>query len=75
MTREIYFKKADAMAAAEEMIRLWGGWWAESSADDGTAFNYEDMRMRNISWSGEVSAVRVYGCRNGMGGLFAWWEE
>lgn len=75
MTRELYYKKADAMKAVEEMIRLWGGWWGETHADDRTKFNYEDERMSNMCWSGELNAVQVYGCRNGMGGLFAWWEE
>lgn len=71
--KELYLKKADAIAAAKDMIKLWGGWMADSSADDRTQFNYIDRSVP--SWSGELAAVRVYGCHNGMGGLFAWWEE
>jgi len=74
MTRELYRYKADAMKAAEEMVRLWGGWIGNASADDRTKFNYEDEHMQNMLWSGELNAVQVYGCRHGMAGLFAWWE-
>ena len=75
MTKELYFKKADAIAAAEQMIKLWGGWMGNTSADDSTDFTYEDDKMANMTWSGELAAVRVYGCRDGISGLFAWWEE
>ena len=63
------------MNAAQEMIKLWGGWVGKTTADDKTKFNFEDEKMSNMLWSGEINAVRVYGCRNGISGLFAWWEE
>lgn len=75
MTRELYLKKADAMEAAGQMVRLWGGWIADTTVDDRTEFNYEDVHMRNKCWSGELNAVHVFGCRNGICGTFAWWEE
>lgn len=74
-TKELYYKKADAESAAMDFIRLWGGWAAETSVDDKTEFNYKDQTMRNMDWGGETPAIQVYGCRNGMAGLFAWWEE
>ena len=73
--KELYYKKADAMAAAEEFIKVYGGWVGNASADDRTNFSYEDDTMRNMCWSGEINAVQVYGCKQGMAGLFAWWEE
>lgn len=73
--KELYGKKADAMTAAKRFAALWGGWVGETHADDRTEFSYRDSAMRNICWSGEINAVQVYGCRNGMAGLFAWWEE
>ena len=75
MTRELYYKKADAIEAAGQMIRCWGGWIADTTADDRTKFDFEDERMQDMCWSGELSAVQVYGCSNGISGLFAWWEE
>ena len=63
------------MKAATDMIRLWGGWLGHTHADDRINFNFEDERMSRMCWSGELAAVQVYGCRNGMSGLFAWWEE
>lgn len=74
-TRELYYKKADAMRAAEEFQKLFGGYIGNASADDRTNFNFEDERMSNMQWSGEIAAVQVYGSRDGMSGLFAWWEE
>lgn len=73
--KELYGKKADAMAAAKDFMKLWGGWIGETHADDRTEFSYRDGAMRNMCWCGEINAVQVYGCRNGMVGLFAWWEE
>lgn len=77
MTKEIYLKKADAENAVREFIALWGGWWAESSAESDTKFNYvdRDFREKVGEWGGETQAFRVYGCRNGMAGLFAYWED
>ena len=75
MTNEIYYKKADAMRAAQEHQRLFGGWMAKTTRDHRTNFNFEDERMSQMCWSGEVAAVAVYGCRGGMNGVFAWWEE
>lgn len=73
--KEFYYKKEDAMGAAKDFQRLWGGCMGETHADDRTQFNYEDLQARKLCWSGEVSAVQVYGCKHGMSGLFAWWEE
>lgn len=75
MTKELYYKKEDAMRAAREHHRLFGGWFGDTHADERTKFTYEDERMRNMSWSGEINAVQVYGCRDGRAGLFAWWED
>lgn len=73
--RELYRKKADALEAAQSFHKLWGGWYGKTHADDKTKFSFEDDAMSNMSWSGELNAVQVYGGRHGMAGLFAWWEE
>ena len=73
--KELHYKKADAMKSAEDFMERWGGWIKNTHADDQTKFSYEDDRMANMQWSGEIAAVQVYGCRNGMAALFAWWEE
>ena len=75
MKKELHYKRSDALESAGDMIGLWGGWWTEATADDSTKFDYEDERMQRICWSGELKAIRVSGCRNGMEGLFAWWED
>lgn len=74
-TKELYYKKADAIKAAEDFQKLFGGYMMQTSADDRTSFNFEDDIMQNMCWSGELAAVEVYGAREGMAGLFAWWEE
>lgn len=73
--KELYYKKADAESAAGEFVRSWGGWFKETTVDDKTEFSYKDPVMRNMDWGGETQAIRIFGCRNGMAGLFAWWEE
>lgn len=73
--KELYYKKEDAESAAMDFIRLWGGWASSTSADDRTEFSYKDRDIRDLVWSGEINAIQVYGCRNGMSGLFAYWEE
>lgn len=73
--KEFYYKKEDALKAAYDFQRLWGGWMGETYADARSQFSYEDMQARQLCWSGEINAVQVYGCKYGMAGLFAWWEE
>ena len=73
--KELYYKKADAERAAKEFMKLWGGWWDKTWVDETTDFSFEDERMQGMQWSGELAAINVYGCRNGMGAVFAWWEE
>lgn len=74
-TREFYLKKADAMQAAEEFQKLFGGYIGETSATNDVPWTYIDRDALNLDWGGETEAVQVYASRDGMSGLFAWWEE
>ena len=75
MTRKLYYKKADAMKAAKAHQREFGGDIQKSSTDHRTEFDFEDDKMQRMQWSGEICAVRVYGCKEGHDGLFAWWDD
>ena len=66
MIRELYYKKADAMKAAEEFKKLWGGWLGNTTADDRTEFTYEDDAMQKMCWAGEIRAAEARpGCSLG----------
>lgn len=51
----------DALAAAEAYAAENNGHIAKESAtlDDRTRFNYNDIKSRNLCWSGEVAAIIV----------------
>lgn len=66
----------DALAAAEAYATENNGYIAKESAtlDDSHRFCYEDIKSRNLCWSGEVSAIVVRDndtCEDVE--MFAWW--
>ena len=63
------------MKAAKAHQKEFGGYIQKSAADDRTKFDFEDDKMQRVLWSGEISAVQVYGCKEGHDGLFAWWDD
>ena len=64
MRVEFYYKKADAMKAAERFAKENGkGVFVPARADDKTKFDYEDDRVQGLCWSGEVQGVGVI-CEN-----------
>lgn len=75
MIKNLYFKKKDALKAAKDHLRIYGGYAINALADDSTNFDYEDERMKKMCWSGELNAVAVNDCSDGNDGLFAWWED
>lgn len=75
MIYQMYLKREDAEHYAQEFADEIGGFIKDGGkVDDRCNFDYVDMDMNNVSWSGETAAFNIYEADGRLVGSYGYWD-